>query len=352
MKSANKEIQQIKQAKLIDRPMGSKNRLNYIQEQIYKNITKGEDRFNKLNSALDANFPLNSPDRGFVDAILIMAFDTTLELLFLNKNTSLIVELQGAIERFCINALCDILPVNTTTARDVISQMIDKKNLSDVAPYFETLGLWDEKDVKFAQRLTKLRNGIAHKNAEIVSKCLSDGRQKHFGSIDSITEKMDCIPYIIDVLKLIVKISFVITNPIDKNPRLQARYNRYLSSIGLLAGLFCIPDLMTMPKDLKDFYLIEFFAPLYLISTEMLNAKLKEYHIKVVDFHDSLNTDDTKARQLHSELCDLCNEIFSLMQSEIKIDFDRNLLEDKPKNITMEEIRQIKEKQSEKKPSR
>ena len=107
-----------------------------------------------------------------------------------------------------------------------------------------------------------------------------------------------------------------------------------------------------MPKDLKDFYLIEFFAPLYLISTEMLNAKLKEYHIKVVDFHDSLNTDDTKARQLHSELCDLCNEIFSLMQSEIKIDFDRNLLEDKPKNITMEEIRQIKEKQSEKKPSR
>ena len=352
MKSINKEIQQIKQEKLVDRPMGTKNRLKYIQEEIYKNITKGEERFNKLNAALDANFPLNSSDRGFIDAIVVMAFDTTLELLFLNKNTSLIVELQGAIERFCINALCDILPVNTTTAKDVISQMIDKKNLTDIAPYFETLGLWDEKDVKFAQRLTKLRNGIAHKNAEIVSKCLSDGNQKHFASIDSITEKMDCVPYIIDVLKLIVKISFAITNPIDKNPRLQARYNRYLSSIGLLAGLFCIPDLMTMPKDLKDFYLIEFFAPLYLISTETLNEKLKEYHIKVVDFHDGLGTDDTLAIRLHSELCGLCNEIFSLMQSELKIDFNKNLLNDKPQNITMEEIRQIKEKQSEGKPSR
>lgn len=352
MKSNNKEIQQVKQAKLIDRTMDFKNRLKYIQEEIYKNITKGEDMFDKLNSALDANFPLNSPDRGFVDAIVILALDTTLELLFLNKNKSLIVELQGAIERFCINALCDILPINTTTARDVISQMIDKKNLADVAPYFEILGLWDKKDVKFAQRLTKLRNGIAHKNAETVSKCLSDGKQKHFASIDSITEKMDCIPYIVDVLKLIVKISFAITNPIDKNPRLQARFNRYLSSIGMLAGLFCIPDLMTMPKDLKDFYLIEFFAPLYLVSAGTLNEKLKGYHIKVVDFHDSLGTDDTQAVQLHSELCDLCNEIFSLMQSELKIDFDRNLLEDKPKNITMEEIRQIKEKQAAKMPSR
>ena len=288
---------------------------------------------------------MNTPDRGSVDAIFVMVFDTTLELLFLNKNASLILELQGVLERFCSNALCDILPVDTTATKNIISCMLEKKTLTDIAPYFEILKIWNTNDVKFAQRLTNIRNGIAHKNAEKVSKYLSDGKQKHYASIDNITENIDCIPYIIDVLKLIVKISHIITSPTIKNPRLQARYNRYLSSIGPLACLFCIPELMTMPKDLRDFYFIEFFTPLALISTESLGERFRKYHAKLIDFHDNLCTDDVRANQLHSELCDLFNEIFMLMRNELKIDFDRNILEDKPKNITLKEIRQIKAQQ-------
>jgi hypothetical protein len=53
MTSQEKEIQKIKQMKLIDRPMGSKNRLDYIEKQITKNITKGGDRFKSLICVLD-----------------------------------------------------------------------------------------------------------------------------------------------------------------------------------------------------------------------------------------------------------------------------------------------------------
>lgn len=344
MAKVNKEIKNIKQVKLVDRPMGAKNRLAFIQEHIYRNIKDGEYRFNKLCSALDNAFPLNTADRGFVDASLAIMFDTTLELLFLGKNASLLIELQGVLERFCSNALRDILPIDTNASQKVISQMLDKKTLKETAPFMETLGIWDNEDVKIADRLTKIRNGIAHKNAEIVSKYLGDGQQRHYASIDSITEKVDCVPWIIDVFKLIVKVSHIITSPVIKNPRLHARYNRYSSSIGPLACLFCIPDFMTMPKDLKDLHFIDFFTPLSLISTEELGAKLREYHVKVVEFHDMIGVDDQRANELHTQLCDLFHEIFNLMRSELKIDFDRDILVAKPNNITLEEIRQIKSK--------
>ena len=45
--------------------------------------------------------------------------------------------------------------------------MLDKRTLKDIVHYFEKLGLWNKDDVTFALELTKLRNGIAHKNAEL-----------------------------------------------------------------------------------------------------------------------------------------------------------------------------------------
>lgn len=341
-----KEVEKIKKDKLIDKPMGSKKRLDFIQQDIYKNIKSGEQRFDDLYFAIEENFPMPTTDRGFVDAVLVAAFDTTLELLFLGKNTSFFVELQGVLERFCYNALRDILPIDMKNSQVIISQMMDKKTLKDFSPYLRTLGIWNDKDVKFAERLTQIRNGIAHKNIGLVSKYLGDGKQKHFLSIESVTSKVDCIPYLIDTLKLIIKVSHIITSPLLKNPRLQARYQRYSDAVGLLACLFCIPNLMTMPKDLKDMYFVDFFMPLNLISTEELGAKFREYQTKVIEFHDKLNVDDERAKQLHSELCTLFNEIYNLMRAELKVDIDRDILVNKPKSITLEEIREIKAKQS------
>jgi hypothetical protein len=340
-----KEVEKIKKDKLVDRPMGTKKRLDFIQQNVYENIKSGEKRFENLYAAINENFSMSTADRGFVDAVLVTAFDTTLELLFLDKNSSLFVDLQGVLERFCLNALSDILPIDMKNSRDVITQMLDKKTLKDFSSYLEILGVWDNKDVKFAERLTQIRNGIAHKNIELVSKYLNDGKQKNFLSIESITHKVDCIPYIINSLKLVVKVSHIITSPLLKNPRLQARYQRYSSAVGLLACLFCIPDLITMPKDLKDLYLIDFFMPLNLISTEELGIKLREYQTKVIEFHDKLNVDDKQAEKLHSELYILFNEIFDLMRAELKIDIDKDIFENKPKYITSEEIRKVKENQ-------
>jgi len=340
-----KEIEKIKKDKLVDRPMGTKKRLDFIQQNIYHNIKSGEQRFENLYSAIEENFPMPTANRGFVDAVLVTAFDTTLELLFLGKNTSFFVELQGVLERFCYNALSDILPIDMKNSQVIISQMMDKKTLKDFSIYLEILGVWDSKDVKFAEHLTQIRNGIAHKNVKLVSKYLGNGEQKKFLSIESITSKVDCNIYVIDVLKLIIKVSHIITSPLLKNPRLQARYQRYSDAVGLLSCLFCIPDLMTMPKVLKDMYLVDFFMPLNLISTEALGTKLREYQTKVVEFHDELNIDNKRAKQLHSELCVLFNEIYDLMRAELKIDVDKDILVNRPQYITLEEIEKIKANQ-------
>jgi hypothetical protein len=324
--------------------------LDFIQQNIYSNIKNGEKRFSNLYSAIENTFPMPTNDRGFVDAILVTALDTSLELFFLGKNSSLFVELQGVLERFCYNALCDILPVDMQNSKLIIRTMMDKKTLKDYAEYLEILNIWTETDKRFAERLTAIRNGIAHKNAELVSKYLSDGKQKHYLSIDTLTDKADCIHYIIDILKLMIKVSHIITSPILKNPRLKVRYERYTSAIGKLASLFCFPEIINMPKDLKDLYLVDFFMPLNLISTDELGSKFREYHSKVIEFHDKLGIDDIRSKQLHSELCNLFNGIFDLMRNELNIDIDKDLIVKKP-ILTIEEIRKIKETQAKNKKS-
>lgn len=114
-----------------------------------------------------------------------MSFDTAHSLYLLNNNSALIIELQGLLERFSLNALNDILPINDI-AKSIIEDVFDKKTLKDIAKYFMMWNLWDKEDLDFALELTKLRNGIAHKNAELVSRSKlvnSNGQNRHMESI-------------------------------------------------------------------------------------------------------------------------------------------------------------------------
>ena len=52
----------------------------------------------------------------------------------------------------------------------IVNDGFEKKTLKDIAPYFKMFEVWEESDVKFALKLTQIRNGIAHKNGKKLHK--------------------------------------------------------------------------------------------------------------------------------------------------------------------------------------
>ena len=346
MTEPTKEIKQLIQKKIIDTPLGIENRMTYLEEKIAKSIEPGKKRFNKLLIAIDSEFPPKTPKRGAIDGITAITFDTAFELYFTGNNSALLIELQGILERFCNNALCDLLPIDNNS-QQIIVDAFEKKTLMDFAPYFKQLNIWDDIDVKFALKLTTIRNGIAHKNATLVSKHLNDGKQEHHSSIHEITTKTDCIPYFIDTLKLIYKASKAAEPSFIQNPRFKARYEKYMSSIGPIYNMFCYPDFINLPKVPKELSLNDFFAPIFLIATNNLSDELKKYKSKIIDFHNDLNTNDDEAQRLYKDLSESALKITSLMRDELKIDAGVDVFKE-PKLITIQEIKKLKAEQGKK----
>jgi len=135
--------------------------------------------------------------------------DTALELYFIGNNSALFVELHGFLERFALNELPKRLAKNKIF-KSVISELIGRKTLSDVSECFEKLNIWESEDLKFVKKLSNIKNGIVHKNVKLVSKHLGDGSATATYKIYEIVGKVDCSPYIIKTIKLLIKLSGVV----------------------------------------------------------------------------------------------------------------------------------------------
>lgn len=336
----NKELNHLIDFKIIQRPLGIENRLAFLERKIEKSINSGKKRFEKLLKEIDEKYPPKSVQRGSFDGITAIVFDTAFELYFIGNNSALFVELQGLIERFCFNALADLLPVNDV-AKEIVIDSYEKKTLRDFAPYFKTLGLWNDSEVKFALKLTTIRNGIAHKNGQLVSKHLFDGKQSHPESIHEITSKVDCIPYILSSIELIVKASQAATPSFIKNPRFKARIEKYSSIIGSINNMFCYREFINLPRDIKEVSINGILAPVMLIGSEELGKKLIIYKIELLDFHNNLNQDDEKAKKNYEILGKLAKSIFELMRTDLNIDGDASIFKEL-KLIDLKEIKKEK----------
>lgn len=323
LNSKEKEVKQLLTEKIINKPFNVNDRLSAIVNDIEKSLRTKEEKILKLIDEIDGKFPPGSPRRGLYDAFSAMTFDTAYSLYLLNNNSALIIELQGLLERFCLNALNDILPINDI-AKSIIEDVFDKKTLKDIAEYFMMWNLWNKEDLDFALELTKLRNGIAHKNAEIVSRSKlvdSNGQNRHMESIHFLMAKVDCSVYIVKTIELIIKASGLAAPSFIKQPRLHARYQVYTSLIGEMYNLFLDNPYAHNGNPLLETYINERLAKVYIIGSEELVVLLKIYRKKVLLFHKALECGEEEVgKRLHSEFEDLLNNILQTMRKELNVD--------------------------------
>ena len=111
--SKRKEAELLLTEKIANKPMDVNDRLHFIVNEIENSLKRKEEYILKLTQAVDEKFPPQSVSRGLYDAFSAMTFDTAYSLYLLNNNSALVIELQGILERFCLNALNDTLPINS-----------------------------------------------------------------------------------------------------------------------------------------------------------------------------------------------------------------------------------------------
>ncbi|MEX2592764.1 MAG: hypothetical protein WD426_08315 [Anditalea sp.] len=162
----------------------------------------------KLDAFLQAFKKEFNSDNILIEAETITwaLFQPVLSLYANGNNSSVIIELYSILEKFIIHIFPKIVSKDKK-AYSVVHNLVERKNLLDIAPILVELRVWTSTDLVKLKHLVKLRNGIAQKNEKLISKALNGGKETHYLDINQIVEKFDTISYILLSVKLLVKLT-------------------------------------------------------------------------------------------------------------------------------------------------
>lgn len=175
-------------------------------DSIKNDMPTTQDKLEKFVNAFEEEFPLeNAPYRGSAEALTWALMDGPLVLYGLGKNGSAIIELYGILETFSGRDIVSLFP---TPIRETIeTRIIRRCNLGDLAIILCDLRIWDKDDVRFVEKLGKIRNGVAHKNPKLISNSVCSGKRISRLDIDSRMADVNCIPLIIRTIHLLHKLA-------------------------------------------------------------------------------------------------------------------------------------------------
>ena len=178
---------------------------SWIPDTIKKDLPETQKRFNNFERQFDEKYPRSNSSERNRAVGLAWLMETPLTLLILGHNSAAIVELHAWLERFALIELSKQLGKDEVT-RDIIWKLIKRKTLSEVADIVIQLGLWEQSDKAFITRLKNLRDGVAHKNFELLSKHIGGGKSLGANEVTEILNRVDCAPYFLTTMELIIKL--------------------------------------------------------------------------------------------------------------------------------------------------
>ena len=190
--------------------------INWLKSSVDGRLPDIEHRIDGLATALEAKFPwpdetsnLKQLAERVVKQIVAqqvtqLFLDTSLVLYILGWNGPAIIELHSVLEREAIEELVVLL--FQPDKIEIGYRVMGRRTLQELAPLLQECGVLDDDDIKFVQRLGKLRNGLAHKNAQLISNVVFSGKEIGVGDIDWAISNVDYIPLAIDAICLLMKV--------------------------------------------------------------------------------------------------------------------------------------------------
>jgi hypothetical protein len=182
------------------------NILREVAESVEGQIASGSERFQKFQIAFDARFPVGSEDRSRAQAYAWALLESALAMLYSGQTTAVFGELHGLLELYAARDLAAIL-ASDPKSRLIIKRLLSRKVLPELAEILEEIGVWNTEDVKFARKLSDIRNGVAHRNATLLSNRLANGRDLHHLDAMVLAAKVDCIPFVVRTVEMMLKLS-------------------------------------------------------------------------------------------------------------------------------------------------
>jgi hypothetical protein len=128
-----------------------------------------------------------------------------LTLYALKMNGQVLIELAAILERYAIIQITELFS-SFPSRQKIVRELIEKQFLDKLAKQLIVLGLWDKEDEKDVSKLKKARDGIAHKNLEIVSKELNNGKPVFIVEMDLVMSRKNVLPHIIMTARLLLKL--------------------------------------------------------------------------------------------------------------------------------------------------
>jgi hypothetical protein len=119
-----------------------------------------------------------------------------LTLYALKMNGQVLIELAAILERYAIIHITELFS-SFQSRQEIVRDLIEKQFLDKLAKLLIILGLWDKEDENDVAKLKKARDGIAHKNLEIVSKELNNGKPVFIVEMNLVMSRKDVLPHII-----------------------------------------------------------------------------------------------------------------------------------------------------------
>lgn len=193
--------------------------INWLQPFVQGGLSDMPARLGKLVAALEEDFPgadiekLAPEDASkladklaerFRAYIVIKLFiDNSLILYAVGRNGAAIVELNSTVERQAIERLLELIVLPERI--DVARRVFERLTLQDLTPMLLECGIIEKDDLKFAERLGRLRNGLAHRNPRIISNAILSGQQIREQEIETVVSDLDYVPYAIGAIRFLIK---------------------------------------------------------------------------------------------------------------------------------------------------
>ena len=194
-----------------------------ISTHLTKTLPDVPARLADYGNLFEETFPkLSSPPKRFSDLTeeeveqwftrrIAGIFNSTLMrgpllLYALRLNGLAIVELHGLLEQFVLDDISKLLGSTKEKATILRKRLLQRQSLQGLAQILVDLHIWDHADLKFIEKLCGLRNALAHKNAERISNLVYSGRPIPVSKIDKIMTNVDCLPDLIQSLRLLTKL--------------------------------------------------------------------------------------------------------------------------------------------------
>lgn len=183
-----------------------------------KRVEKIHDKVHEIFKVVDIESKTNE-ELGFNHALLNFVLDEAIFLYALGLHSHVVIELYGIIEYFLLRAFKEEFPNVTSSSEiqkiiknkgfsSVITFLLRKQKwkASELASIFKEIGVLDKNDVKIIEELEDLRNLIAHKNVEKMSKHPKIMEKFKFFEIDSSKFKLNSEMYFMPILKILRKL--------------------------------------------------------------------------------------------------------------------------------------------------